>query len=612
MFSSSSINPPDAESANTRPRNRRNNNASANASAASSAESPAAPARLRPSSSFTLWNGNGAEDDRGSRGSRSNGNGNSKGSQYGGLLASGSAWVPNWSSIQEFASTLLANTSDPSPADHRSGAPQQPSSWGPAPPGERGTRPGLHDVAAGPTAARDAELRARKKATVLESHPGVNGGLDTRGKYKRRMSDDISSATAAGTSGPDVEDCLVYIHYVKPADTYFGIVLRYRCREDVFRRANGLWTRDNIQIRKWLALPVDACEIKGRPCDDPSLVSQGVDLLGTTPKRRNTLDDFHFSSPSAGSGLGQIGGTTPNKPAAGDLGEPAWTHVRWVRLESCENPVEIARISRTALGYFPPRRKKSIQSTMSPISTPRQSVDLTMGSGSVTESPIHVSRRQSLLGSRSVQGTSPVSSSGLGRSTEDARPAWMRRPGGVGSMSRNVHAPGPGRDYLNKWTTKHLPGLNIETLPSMSVLGSETAHFGFRNGEEMPGLVENALEEGRDVSSTSGQDLGLDKAAASIETWLRGAFSKRPNSPTAGGSGSSSLASRIGRLPEDTTGDLIELEDGPGEDGFGFGIGNGNTGGSGWRLDGGEGSMRGRTVRTRASRSPMTKGKKSD
>lgn len=484
-------------------------------------------------------------------------------------------------------------------------------------------------MAAGPAAARDEELRARKRASVLESHPGVNGGLDTRGKFKRRTSDDDLRA-AVTDAGQETEDCLVYIHHVNPADTYFGIILKYRCREDVFRRANGLWTRDNIQIRKRLVLPVDACEIKGRPCDDPSLVSQSADLLGSTPKTpagglgfRVGLDDSdQFASPPA-----TTGSRTPAKSTSGDAAGPAWTHVRWVRLESCADPVEIARVSRTALGYFPPRRKKSIYSTGSTLSTPRQSIDLPTGSSSLADrtalpdSPGRGSRRQSqgMPGGRSVLGASPISSSPLSGidsvGAEDPRPAWMRRPGGVGSMSRSVRAPGPARDYLNKWTTKHLPGLNIETLPSMSVMGSETARFGFRDGEEMPGLVEGAAEEGRDLSLHSGQDLGLDKAAASIETWLRGAFAKSPGTPSAVGSpASSSLAGRIGRQAEETPGDLIELEDGPGEDG-GHGFGSdrmpASTGGtSSWRLDR-ESSVRGRNA-AGASRAPLVKGKKSD
>ncbi|EFW98601.1 peptidoglycan-binding protein [Grosmannia clavigera kw1407] len=610
MFSSSGIDPPDAESANARPRNRRANAATVGTARTSSGEryGNAAVSPGPAFSSFTTWGGIGMGD-----GSNA---GNSS-SRRGGLLSPGSsAWVPSWSSIQEFASTLLAST-DSTPAAEaarrrKSGAPRRlPDSWGPAPPEASGSRPGLQDVAAGPVAARDAELRARKKASVLESHPGVNGGLDTRGKFKRRTSDDDLRITATD-AGHEAEDCMVYVHHVRPTDTYFGIILKYRCREDVFRRANGLWTRDNIQIRKWLALPVDACEIKGRPCDDPSLVSK-------SPPAGSSGD--YLTSPSA-----STGSKTRAKAASGDAAGPAWTHVRWVRLESCPDPVEIARVSRTALGYFPPRRKKSIHSTVSSLSTPRQSIDIPADNGlladrtALPESPRRGSRRQSqgMLGGRAARGASPVSSSPLagidGVGAEDTRPAWMRRPGGVGSMGSSVHAPGPARDYFNKWTTKHLPGLTIETLPSMSVMGSETARFGFRDGEEMPGLVESTTDESRDLSLDSGQDSGLDKAAASIEMWLRGAFAKGQG--TSSGTGSpapSSLASRISRQAEDTTGDLIELEDGPGEDGVhGFGSDRTPTGAgsSSWRLDR-QGSMRGRNAAS-ASRSPLAKGKKAD
>jgi hypothetical protein len=146
----------------------------------------------------------------------------------------------------------------------------------------------------------------------------------------------------------------------------------------------------------------------------------------------------------------------------------------------------------------------------------------------------------------------------------------MRRPGGVGSLGRHVRAPGPETDYFNTWTNKHLPGLNIDSLPSMSVMGSESARFGFTNADEHVAIVESPFEEGRDAASTSRQGTGLDKAAAAIETWLRGAFERarqgpltpvigpRGRPPGGGGGG--------GGVPE-LGGDLIELTDAGSDDG---------------------------------------------
>ncbi|KAK3318479.1 hypothetical protein B0H66DRAFT_239493 [Apodospora peruviana] len=499
----------------------------------------------------------------------------------GGLL--GSSWAPSWASVTEFASSLLSggeslyaseserprsrNVNRTRSTKVRTGytdAPMQANSWGPEPPVE--SRPRLNDVAAGSRAKREAALKAMKTASVLESYDGVNGGLDISGSYKRRNSDEDPRGSS---QDQEVEEHLVYIHHVQPNDTYAGIVLKYRCREDAFRKANGLWSRDNIQIRKWLAIPVDACEVKGRPCQDPVSHSAKVDLLAQTPQ-----DTDPFGNNSHGVGGDFFGSSTHglsfDRPKTGDEERP-WTHVRWVSLDSCPNPVEIARVPRKAFGYFPPRRKKSLLSGSLP-STPRGSMDvpsITLSGGPALESSGSTpSRRPSLLSNRpqpssaysvvtQTSGRSRVSSAG-----EDARPAWMRRPGGVGSLGKTARAPGPEKDYLNSWTKKHLPGLNIDSLPSMSVMGAEIAKFGFgASADEQATIVESPFEDGRDTSSASQQGSGLDKAAAAIETWLRGAFAKHPGTPVLGPRGRSAAVEE---------GDLIELADTNSDDGRGL------------------------------------------
>ncbi|KAI1409372.1 carbohydrate-binding module family 50 protein [Hypoxylon sp. FL1857] len=491
------------------------------------------------------------------------------------------SWAPNWSSVQEFASSLLEGgySSEPSRPNSRSGNKSRPrsiwkgfggintktgkssSNWGPAPPTE--SRPAAGDIAAGSLAEREAQLKARKTASVLESYEGVNGGLDVAGKYKRRNSDE----TPRSTNESIVEDQLAYLHHVQPTDTYAGIVLRYRCQEHAFRKANGLWSRDNIQIRKYLMIPVDACEVKGRPCDPPNHYSQKVDLLATTPRdgdltspaasaseSRQTLHDSYFES---------ISGKSAGNPAQEDE-EPPWTHVRWVKLDSVQEPVEIVRVSRRSMGYFPPRRKKSIH-TVSAFSTPRHSLELSKtitNQSEVIDSPGRLSsRRQSSLSARPTPASLGTSSSARSRVTSlgegDSVPAWMRRPGGVGSMGRSVKAPGPATDYFNTWVNKRLPGFNIDSMPSMSVMGSETAHFGFNNAaEEAAEIVESPFEEGRNAASPTRNGIGLEQAAASIETWLRGAWAKRPGTPRLGSHR---------KQPDDL--DLIELADTNSDDG---------------------------------------------
>ncbi|KAL7627616.1 hypothetical protein AAE478_001809 [Parahypoxylon ruwenzoriense] len=537
-------------------------------------------------------------------------------------------WTPSWASVQDFASSLLEGgySSEPSRPNSRGRSKPRPKSiwkgiggnsknygkapdtWGPAPPAN--SRPAAEDIAAGSLAEREAQLKARKRASVLESYEGVNGGLDVAGRYKRRNSDE----TPRTTGEPVVEEQLVYLHHVQPTDTYAGIILRYRCQEHAFRKTNGLWSRDNIQVRKHLMIPVDACEVKGRPCDPPSYYSQKVDLLATTPQPTD------FTSPAASTSQSQqalhddyfesISGKSVGQPRQEDEEQP-WTHVRWVTLDSVQEPVEIVRVSRRSMGYFPPRRKKSIH-TASTFSTPRQSLDLSKvitNSSEVIDSPGQFSsRRQSSIGGRSTVASPGASSSARSRVNSlgqiDNVPLWMRRPGGVGSMGKSVKAPGPAKDYFNSWVSKRLPGLNIDSMPSMSVMGSETARFGFSNAtDEAAGIVESPFEEGRDVTSPTRNGMGLEQAAASIESWLRGAWAKRPATPRLGSH----------RKPSEDL-DLIELADTNSDDGRRLGgrseagLLSQNFQGSTGRSDG-EGSMRGRSAPPAAAGS---KGKKAD
>ncbi|KPM36190.1 hypothetical protein AK830_g10370 [Neonectria ditissima] len=501
----------------------------------------------------------------------------------------------SWASVQGFASSLIGDDGSSRGArsqsttragsrtgtwgrNHSNSAPRKAlESWGPAPPHKM---PSMDDVAAGSRAEREDALKAAKRAKVLESYNGVNGGLDVTGKHKRRNSNEIIAEQ------PQLEEYLVYIHKVQPNDTYAGLILRYQCREDAFRRANGLWSRDSVQMRKWLTVPVDACEIRGRPCEPPSWHNNhAVDLLARTPGVDEALgsqaphDDF-FSRSANG---------TPSESKPAEEEEKPWTHVRWVKIDTFQQPVEICRVARNAMGYFPPRRKKSIR-TISTFTTPRQSFDLssnppTSVEGTPARRPSSLSHRPQFTGALFSSPGRAISEGG------EALPAFMRRPGGVGSMGGNARAPGPDRDYLNTWT-KNIPGLNMDNLPSMSIMGSETARFGFK--PEAPGLVENHVDNGQDKNSTGQQGTGLDKAAAAVETWLRGALTRNP---------SSTFGGLLGQPGGD--GNLIELTDTGSDDGRQSGgapnsmmeaSSVGNMGSSS-RSDGnGNGTVRGRTT----------------
>ena len=505
------------------------------------------------------------------------------------------SWTQSWSSVQDLTSSLFSGAAGQGkgPLKAKANPKQGPrgrrlspsgdrkvsASWGPAPPSQK---PSLNDVAAGSLAKRQAALKAARTASVLESHDGVNGGLDISGRHKRRNSDEVVSER-----NPD-DDYLVYIHHVQPSDTFAGIILRYKCREDVFRRANGLWSRDSIQTRKWVTIPVDACDVRGRPCDPPSWHnSQQPDLLAPTPNieeggsgEQGAYDDF-FSKSDKVSSAETVRQEEEGKP---------WTHVRWVIIENIPQPVEIGRVARGAMGYFPPRRRRSIR-TISSLSTPRQSFDLpNVAPGSVDgPSP----RRPSSPSSSRPQfsGTPTSNRSRMGSDAADGRPAWMKRPGGVGSMGKNVRAPGPDKDVFNTWTKKHIPGLNIESMPSMSIMGSETAQFGFKSD---PNIIESSNEEGRDTSMPNRQGSGFDRAAATVETWLRSALARRPTTPLRG------AQTRSDPAGGDSAGDLIELADTGSDDGRAIGDHSSNlidslSLGTSGRNDGGS-SVRGRTM----------------
>lgn len=163
---------------------------------------------------------------------------------------------------------------------------------------------------------------------------------------------------------------------------------------------------------------------------------------------------------------------------------------------------------------------------------------------SATSTP---SRRTSNLGPRPSQPINsigsyfpPVTPSTRPRresvSEAAGRLGWFSGPGGVGTFEKNVRKPGPAQDGLNSWARRHIPGLAIDSLPSSSILGAETAHFGF--SDELGSIAEGPVS-GRGVSGTStpkgGQGLGLENAASVLEGWVRKLATKVPGTPKMGG-----------------------------------------------------------------------------
>ena len=89
---------------------------------------------------------------------------------------------------------------------------------------------------------RQALVQAKKREAMLSSSTGVKP--DATGHHKRRDSD------AHLVYNESEEEVLVYKHQVKNDETLPGVILRYGCQQDVFRKANGLWYNNSFQMRK--------------------------------------------------------------------------------------------------------------------------------------------------------------------------------------------------------------------------------------------------------------------------------------------------------------------------------------------------------------------------
>lgn len=440
-------------------------------------------------------------------------------------------------------------------------------------PTEWGTEPDVdmvheREIGIGSTKEREAAIRAKKTQRILEGRDDENNILDTNGNLKRRTSSDHQRQPSEQD-----EHALVYIHHIKPTDTFAGVVLKYNCPKDVFRKANGLWSEGGLAFRKTVVLPVDACTVKGRPCDPPTDSPYGVDLLAPTP----AVEEPPFTNGDTW----QPNPFTPESSAERpEENENPWTHVRWVLIDSSpiSKPVEIARMSRKALGYFPPRRRKSIN-LRSGLSTPRASVDLNRMSllsqssnDPSTSSASTPTRRTSNLGPRPSQSISSVGSyfPNIQSSTRPRRESvgeaadrlgWMRGPGGVGTLGPKIRKPGPGNDGLNQWAKKHFTLATIDS-HSTSITGAETAHFGF--SDELAAIAEGPPVNGPSGAITpSGQNIGLENAAAAVEGFFRKLIVNGPGTP---------------RINARADSDLIELLDGAGsDDGRGFEISPGRV-----------------------------------
>ncbi|KFY86200.1 hypothetical protein V500_07799 [Pseudogymnoascus sp. VKM F-4518 (FW-2643)] len=457
-------------------------------------------------------------------------------------------WTGSWTALQGLASSVLGADTVASPVAKPVGATRRKrhnsftpspaiSEWGPSGKPDKGKG---RDIAAESLAARNSAVNILKTASAMQDHEGTNSGLQV-GRHKRRTSDDFASSAT-----DDDTDALVYVHHVKPSDTLAGVILKYNCDPTVFRKANRLWPNDVIQFRKTVLVPVDACAVRGVPCESPN------DLITPAPTDEEppNLSSPSAPSPWANSILSPPDAPEPDSP---DPDADPWIPVRWVLLPNApaSEPTQIARLPRKKLGYFPRRRRKSgdvPSSVASLLDSPRVSVDVS-ASASPAASP--GPRRLSNLTSGMAAGRAVSVGRPRRESTSEAaaRGGWFRGPGGVGTFGPDVKRPGPAQDGLNRWVNRHVPGLTIDDVATKPGAG-----FADRDGVSAVG----------DAAGSGGR--GIEVAAAAIEGWVRRLG--RPVTP---------LGRQISR---EEVGDLIELRDGPGSDdgnASGFGIGTGGV-----------------------------------
>ena len=271
------------------------------------------------------------------------------------------------------------------------------------------------------------------------------------------MSEDRVSISAPPADCED-RDALVYLHHVQPNDTLAGVTIKYHCQPAVFRKANRLWPNDSIQIKKTVFLPVDACGVKGlkmpEPAESLDLLSDGSndDAMSTPTTSRPGWGDSTRNVKAEETPLSSV--QTSPSISVSNCDEPPWKHDSWVKIGGHPVPVEIARLPRKTLGFFPPSRRKSI--SYSELNTPTSSLDLPRNSYNDV-SPRRQRQSRSSSGSYFAQ--------------------QLQGPGGVGTLGKEARSPGPAQDGLNKLFAAHLPNVapraSFESVTSNSSTGIE-------------------------------------------------------------------------------------------------------------------------------------------
>ncbi|KAK8207517.1 hypothetical protein HDK77DRAFT_381006 [Phyllosticta capitalensis] len=436
----------------------------------------------------------------------------------------------SWSTLSGFASNLLGSTAGGAesprrrrPLDsayNRKTTSSVPPEWGPR--GEAKIAEAGED--------RASVVRAMKRKDLLQANGHLN--MDATGRFKRRNSDERISASAPPTEHDDRE-ALAFIHRVRPEDTLAGITIKYNCEAAVIRKANRMWPNDTVQSRRHLVIPVDACGTKGKPVPAPEppkpqpqpqqQTQSNVedDLLLPTPK--NEYPTVHSTSLPTNGWHGPASVSSANlsqSAASSNNTEPPWRTEGWALFPNSDTPVEIARLHRRDLGFFPPARRKSLTYS----DTTRDSIGGSVGGPSHTPSASLDLQRSETATSTTSSGSRITAQQRHNRTPSISQSFKLDGPGGVGTFNKNVRKPGPAQDGLNKLFSQHLPSLAPP--PGKDYFGTwNPANLegtgGEGPGERISGSATPVFGVGGVGGSTSGTGFDLEQVGGAIEGWMR-------------------------------------------------------------------------------------------
>ena len=398
----------------------------------------------------------------------------------------------------------------------------------------------MPQLAAGTQEERQAMVQAKKREALLLASAHIQ--TDKTGRFKRRDSD-----TNICVPSEHDEDALVYVHKVQPADTLAGVMIKYNCQQAVFRKVNRFWPNDNIHIRTHVFLPVEACGVRGEKLED---VQENFDLLESDNSASTaTKNDLHDPSPARFDVHNSSDPLSLSLSLTSSHDTTSYKHESWVRIPNTLEPVEILRMPRRTLGFFPPARRKSI--TFSDTSdrpngphldsTPKSSFDM------LRHPPTHAASQNASPARRPLHTRAHRSSSTTSTTNVVSFADRLKGPGGVGTLrgsNMSKPVPGPAEDPLNKMFAHHLP--------SVAPPGST------------PRSTSRATPRVSADSIRSNSSTGLGEVGGAIEGWVRKL-------------GGKAVAKSEGFW--ERMGDLIELEGtGMGEEGSAAAEGEENEG----------------------------------